>query len=318
MWIVSWSFLRTQDNEKRLGPKRGGNRKGFTLVEILVALVVFALIVLMVGQIFNGSSTAISQNNRTMNALDASQAVFQQIGLDVSRMLLRDDVDYSFVKAAVGSTGNLAGNDSLSFYARTTGLTATGAPPSGTPRALSVVKYAVTQNSSTSLYELDYGALQVDWDNSGSNPFTLTSATQLLTTPNTLPAVTSFTTLAPEVVRMEICFQLVNDPVATDNPPKLLTPTVPVYGSPTSVPLPIRNLAGFTVGIVVIDPQSRLLLGTGVDLKVAELFPDAAAGEDLLSLWTPDDTTVKLEGAGVPVRAVSGVHVYQKYFPLPR
>ncbi len=124
---------------------------------------------------------------------------------------------------------------------------------------------------------------------------------------------------------MEICFELVSDPNGNSTP-QLLTPTVPIYvaASPAPalpkipIPSPIRNVAGILVGIVVIDPLSRALLPSGVDLKVAKLFPDAVANEDLLSLWTPDNTLAKLEGAGVPARAVQGIHVYQKYFPLPR
>jgi len=305
------------------GLHRRSSRRGFTLIEILVAISVLALIVLMASQIFSGSSTAISQNYSTMGALDASQAVFQQIGADVSRMLLRDDVDYGFAKIAAGTPGNMAGNDLLSFYARTLGLASTGVPPTGTTRALSVVSYQVITNASSKL-ELDYGAQQMDWDNSGSNPFVTTSATQLLAPPNTLPTVSSLATLAPEVIRMEICFQLVSDPKGNTNP-QLLTPTVPVYVAPNpiptapsiAIPRPIRNLAGIIVGIVVIDTKSRLLLPAGTDLKVAKLFPDASvANQDLLSLWTPSNTVAKLEAVGVPARATPGVHIYQKYFPL--
>jgi prepilin-type N-terminal cleavage/methylation domain-containing protein len=308
---------------RRGGYLRYGEQDGFSLVEVIVAIAVLALIVLILNQMFSGSSVAISQSNEGIGALDASQAVFQQIGSDVSRMLLRDDVDYSFVKNAANTPGNLAGNDTFSFYARTTGLASTGSVTTGTPRALSVVQYQIATNANNN-QELDYGALQIDWDNSGSTPFVLTSATQLLTPPNTLPTVSSFTTLAPEVIRMEICFQLFNDPNGNATP-QLLTITPPVYvaaspaptGTKIAIPRPIRNVAGILVGIVVIDPKSRLLLPVGTDLKVAQLFPDAAANEDLLSLWTPDNTPAKLEAAGVPVKAVSGVRIYQKYFPLP-
>jgi prepilin-type N-terminal cleavage/methylation domain-containing protein len=305
----------------------GGN--AFTLIEILVSLVVLSLIVLIVAQIFSTSSAAISQTSKNMNALDASEAVLQQIGLDVSRMVIRNDVDYSFVKNDPSSAPPL--NDSLSFYARTTGLNSTGAPSTGIPRSLCVVKYQVVQNATTKLLELDYGAQQIDWDNSGSNPFVVTSATQLLTTPNTLPVVaaSSLTTLAPEVIRMETCFVMANDP-AGNTPPKLLTNAAPAYISynPTgtttlpspqvAVPYPIQNLAGVLVGIIVIDPKSRQLLPNGVDMKVAQLFPDSVANQDLLSLWTPFNTASKLEALGVPVQAVAGVRIYQKYFPLPR
>lgn len=312
--------------------RRKGNRRAqpalrqaFTLVEILVAMAVLSLIVLVVVQIFNTSSTAISQNSKNMNALDAAESVLQQIGLDTSRMILRNDVDYSFEKIAAGASGNLPGNDVLSFYARTPGLSATGVPSNDTPRPLSVVKYQVVQNAVTNLLELDYGALQIDWDNAGSNPLVLTSATQLLTTPNTLPAVASLTTIAPEVIRMEISFVLATDPVPTDSPPRLLTPVPPVYvaysstqpQNPSALPFPIQNVAGIMVGLVVIDPKSRLLLPPGADVKVAQLFPDAVANEDLLALWTPKNIPSQLSAAGVPPPAMAGIRVYQKYFPLP-
>ncbi len=64
--------FRIQDKNRQ---KWIGDKQAFTLAEILVAMAVFVLIVLIIGQIFNGSSNAISQNNKSMSALDASQAV---------------------------------------------------------------------------------------------------------------------------------------------------------------------------------------------------------------------------------------------------
>jgi prepilin-type N-terminal cleavage/methylation domain-containing protein len=314
------AIRKTQKGSGTAPVAPGGSRKAFTLVEVLVAMSVLGLIFVIVSQIFNTSSTAISQSSKSMSALDASQTVFQQIALDISRMVLRDDVDYSFVKNAAGSPSNLPGNDLLSFYANTQGLSTTGSSSSVPSRALAVVDYQVVQNATTKLLELDYGAQQIDWNNSGTNPFVLTSAIQLLTTPNTLPVLnpgSSLVTMAPEVIRMEICFQLASDPAPADNPPKLLTPATPVYISPSNVPRPIRNVAGLLVGIVVIDPKSRQLLPSGADIKVASLFPDALANEDLLSLWTPKNTASQLRGAGLPPAALGGVHLYQKYFPLP-
>ena len=299
------------------------NPRGFSLIELLVAITILAVIVVVVAQIFSASSSAISSSNKGVNALDASQAVFQQLDLDISRMVLRNDVDYAFVKSDAGGAGD-PGNDSISFYAEAPGLSEAGG--GGTPpRPLSVVAYQVVQDSLTELLELQYGALQIDWTSTGSHPFVPTSplsTSQLLTTldtpaPNTLPTVTSFVNLAPEVIRMEICFQLASDPVTSDSPPHLLTKTVPAYGSATSIPFPIHNLAGIFVGLVVIDPKSRLLLPKGADLKVAQLFPDAVDNQDILSLWTPYNTASNLEAAGVPPQAVEGIHVYQKYFPLP-
>ena len=69
--------FRIQDKNRQKWQARTRDKQAFTLAEILVAMAVFALIILIIGQIFTGSSTAISQNNKSMSALDASQAVFQ-------------------------------------------------------------------------------------------------------------------------------------------------------------------------------------------------------------------------------------------------
>ena len=318
-----------------------GNPKAFTLVEVLVSLGVLSLIVLMVAQILTGSTNAITQNNKTLDALNGGEVVFQQIGLDISRMLLRDDIDYNFIK-------NPGGNDVLSFYARTSGLSSTGSPVQGTPRPLSVVGYKVKTNSQNAL-EFDYGALQVDWTNpvtaSGSIPFATSAIlgatatqpgiqTQLFTRPNSLPDpdtspdVIPYTTLAPEVIRFEYCFVLKSGSNATPSQ-YLYAPTsasvLPNTASnPNSTPPALNplgsleNVAAIVVGIVVVDPKSRLILPSGTDAKVSALFPDAASNQDLLSLWTPIvNDSQKLQQAGVPLQAVAGIHVYQKYFPLP-
>jgi hypothetical protein len=60
----------------------------------------------------------------------------------------------------------------------------------------------------------------------------------------------------------------------------------------------------FLTGCVSGNDKMRAEYDRGqsdADLKVAQLFPDAAANEDLLSLWTPDNTPAKLEAAGVGV-----------------
>ena len=328
-------------------PRRGPRAcvRAFTLIEVLVAIAILGLIVVLVAQIFNGSTAAISQNDKSMDALDAAQVVFQQVGLDISRMIQRDDVDYTFVKNAAGAAAHPAGNDVLSFYAQTSGLSSTGAPVNSSPRPLSVVGYKIRTNAN-GRQEFGYGALQVDWTHpaaAGTVAFVLSafsngSQTQLFTAPNTLPDpeaspdVIPYTTLAPEVIRFEYSFVLKTDPYHTAAPQIFFVPSpvnAPVNPLPSLTNLPttakpnplvnLSNVAALVVGIVTIDPKSRLLLPTGTDLKVAKLFPDAIPSQDILSLWTPlVANTASLQAQGVPAKALAGIHVYQKYFPLTK
>ena len=307
--------LRNQPLESR-------GRAGFTLVEILVAIVILALLTLAMAEIFGGASQIVSQSNKSVGALDAGEATLGQIGVDISRMVLRDDVDYDFTKQT--------GNDRLSFYARTVGYNASAT--SGTsPRPLSVVSYEMgvnPSNSSATSSQLNYGMLQIDstWGGtlpSGASAFTLSALvggtqTQYLnpTLGGDLPMPQSYTTLAQEIIRFEYCFLLKKDPVTSDTTPKLLTAEVPTgIGSPPMPP--IDNIAGIVVGIVVVDPRSRVLFPAGADVALAGKFGDAKDNQDILTLWSPvlSQTTLKL--VNVPAQALSGIHIYQRYFPFP-
>ncbi len=292
----------------------------FTLIEVLVAVAVLALLILITAQIFNSASAIVAESDKSIGSLDAGQAVLAQMSLDVSRMVLRDDVDFNFTKQP--------GNDSFSFYSRTTGFSVSGSSAATSPRPLSVVSYAVgpdpNNSSATAPQQLNYGALQITWTStatSGSSPFTLsqlqtvngTQAQAQNLTGGTLPLPTTYTTLAPEVIRLEYCFLLKADP-NRNSPPKLLTAEVP-----TSVPgiAPIENVAGILVGIVVVDPRSRLLFPAGADAKLAAKFGDAVDNQDLLSIWTSILTPATLTALNIPSQAIQGIHIYQKYLLLP-
>ncbi len=325
---------------------RPGSKAAFTLVEILVAITILAILTLVMAAIFGNTSTLVSQSNTTMGALDAGEAVLGQIGLDISRMVLRDDVDYDFTKQA--------GNDRLSFYARTSGFDTSGtftasfdSTSNSLPRPLSVVSYVMGVNpnpttpASTSP-QLNYGALQIGWPTAGATAFTLSALASTSTLgvpatgvptqylyntspsssgPSDLPLPTSYTTLASEVIRFEYCFVLKTDPVASDNPPKLITWIVPPTVSGT--PPPIENIAGIIVAIVVVDPRSRVLFPTGADVTLAAKFPDAQnsatnpPSQDILAIWAPLLTPATLTSVNIPTRAIEGIHVYQRYFPFP-
>jgi hypothetical protein len=172
--------------------------------------------------------------------------------------------------------------------------------------------------------QLNYGAFQVDWTSSppiGATAFTLSALVSgaqkqyLVGGDLPLPAAANYTTLAAEVIRFEYCFVLKADPVATDAPSQLLTSTVPT-GLTNGAP-PIENVAGIVVGIVVVDTRSRLLFPPGADVKLAQQFGDSVNNKDLLALWTPKLTPATLRSLGIPIQALTGIHIYQRYCPFP-
>lgn len=298
-------------------PHRGRRQRraaGFTLLEILVAMLVLALITLSMATIFNNASTIVSQSNQSMGSLDAGEAVLGQIGLDISRMVLRDDIDYDFTKQT--------GNDRLSFYARTSGFTTAVATTTTSPRPLSVIGYEMGVNPGNNTSpQLNYGGLQIDWSPSpsaGATAFTLSalvSGTQSqYLSGGDLPLPQSYTTLAPEVIRFEYCFVLKTDP-NNNTPPQLLVPQLPASIAGVA---PIDNIAGILVGLLVVDPTSRALFPANADVNLAGKFGDPTANnQDILSLWTKVLTPATLASVNIPMKAMPGIRVYQRYFPFP-
>ncbi len=300
----------------------------FTLVEILVAIVILALITLVMAAIFGGAQTLVSQSNTSMGSLDAGEAVLSQLGLDITRMVVRDDVDFDFTKQT--------GNDRLSFYARTSGFDASGNSTSY-PRPLSVVSYQVgtnPANASNLALQLNYGALQIDWGVTSTSTLTAFKTSKSVSGTQTqyldpalggdLPLPSSYTTLANEVIRFEFSCVLKVDPNGNNSPPQLLTTSVPTSGLPvvvggsTYIAPPIENIAGILVGIVVVDPRSRVLFPPGSDVKLSKLFADPTTNnEDFLTLWSPSLTPANLTSAGIPTKAITGIHIYQRFYPLP-
>jgi prepilin-type N-terminal cleavage/methylation domain-containing protein len=87
---------------------------GFTLVELLVAIAVLAIILVAAGQILGTTASLTTVNNKHMDANDQARTVFDCMADDFSRMVRRRDVDYIFWK---NSTGDGTGpNDAMFFY----------------------------------------------------------------------------------------------------------------------------------------------------------------------------------------------------------
>ncbi|MDR2463102.1 MAG: prepilin-type N-terminal cleavage/methylation domain-containing protein, partial [Verrucomicrobiales bacterium] len=72
--------------------------KGFSLVEMLAAVTVFALLALMVSQLVTGASLSIVSGRKAIDADGQARFIFSRMAQDFNRMLKRSDVDMIFAK----------------------------------------------------------------------------------------------------------------------------------------------------------------------------------------------------------------------------
>jgi prepilin-type N-terminal cleavage/methylation domain-containing protein len=155
---------------------------GFTLVELLVAIAVLAIIVVAAAQILGTTSTLTTVNNKHMDANDQARAVFDRMADDFARMVRRKDVDFIFWKAAVNGTGDTGGNDAMFFYTEgssyfdTTTFNASGGGiPAGASNnseksAPSLVGYRVnTVSTSPDYNQLERLGKALSWDGGAYN-----------------------------------------------------------------------------------------------------------------------------------------------------
>ena len=141
-------------------------RAGFTLVEILVAIAVLAIIIVVAAKMTSTASAVATVSDKHIDANDQARMVFDRMADDFARIVRRRDADYLFWKnAASGSTGT---NDVMYFYTEgasyfdsTTFNASSGGIPSGATNnseknEISLVGYRVN-NISTSP---DYNQLE--------------------------------------------------------------------------------------------------------------------------------------------------------------
>ena len=164
-------------------------QSGFTLVEILVAIPVLAIILVVAANILSTASTLTTVTNKHMDANGQARMVFDRMADDFARMVRRRDVDYIFWKAGTNTT---AANDAMYFYTEGASyfdtstfnsIPSPGATNSSEKNDVSLVGYRVNNNGGTvpasaaadpDYYQLERlgKALSIDggaWNSSASN-----------------------------------------------------------------------------------------------------------------------------------------------------
>lgn len=163
--------------------------KGFSLIEVLVAASVFALLLLLFLQMTSGTSELAGHSKRRMDALVDARSALDRLGFDLDQRV-RDSAVPLLVDKQTGS-------DALTFYAAT--------QTDGASRPASLISYRVKDNL------IERGAQSISW--SGTNVLVYQPAAL------SKPADPEFDSLATAVFRMECSFLLKSTRALSAIPP---------------------------------------------------------------------------------------------------
>jgi prepilin-type N-terminal cleavage/methylation domain-containing protein len=159
---------------------------GFTLVELLVAMAVLAIIVVAASQILSLAAKLTTINNKHMDANDQARMVFDRMANDFARITRRPDADFIFYKNVPTASPPTTGiNDVMYFYTEGASYfdsSTFGSPPSAYPstgpekNAISLVGYRIndfagyasatppTQLQDPDYYQLERLGKALSWD----------------------------------------------------------------------------------------------------------------------------------------------------------
>jgi prepilin-type N-terminal cleavage/methylation domain-containing protein len=271
---------------------------GFTLVEMLIAMAILALIVIFIGRLFSSAASVTAAGNKHIDCDLQARQLFNRMAVDLAQMVKRPDVDY-YVKSVVDLQ---TGNDRLAFFSQVPGYY----PSTGFQSPTSLVAYRINSNSgSPSFNKIERMGKGLLWNSVSSTTepmiFGLTAIV------NNWPAATSSTsadpdyeTIGPQVFRFEYFYFLTNGSLA-DNP-----------GAAG-----MRDVAAISVCIAVVDPTSKILLSNAQISTLAGRMNDFSPSpsmrpDDLLARWQS-----ALDGTrDMPRSAISAIRLYQRSFQL--
>ena len=280
---------------------------GFTLVELLVAMAVLALLVLFVTSLVNSAATITTLGNKRMDADSQARQLFDRMAVDFAQMVKRDDVDF-FAKGTVAPKsvgGAMTVNDQIAFYSAVSGYY----PSTGSQSPLSLVGYRINAVAgATAFNKMERLGIGLVWNGVSATDapvvfLPLTIGVSTSSPSGTWPAATSSTAsdpdhyelIGPEVFRFEYSYGL------TDGT-RSVTP-----------PASISGIAAIIVDIAMIDPKSKVLLTDPQITALAGQLDDYSAGMvpgQLLALWQS-----RLDAnTSLPRPAVSAIRLYERYF----
>ena len=152
---------------------------GFTILELLVSMAVFAMLAVLVAQLTISTSSVGSAGTKRMDADSQARLIFDRLANDFAMMVKRPDVDCIFAKQP--------GNDAMFFYSEAPAYAASSLN-AATKNTVALVGYRINTNSAKyqpPTYAAGYPVLErlgetLAWDGTTSDD---PSATRDNTTP---------------------------------------------------------------------------------------------------------------------------------------
>jgi prepilin-type N-terminal cleavage/methylation domain-containing protein len=294
---------------------------GFTLIEVLVACSILALLVVIVAQMVGSASSLSSNSKKRLDADDEARMVFDRITGDINGMLKRRDVNPLFLPNA--------GNDAFFFYSQAPAYLSNS---SASNSQIAIIGYFMTNSASTNgLVRLGSGQA---WD---SLSFT-NSMGAAVTAASINP--TNLHLIAPDVFRME--YALLMKPGSTNNtngqgPVSAITLGASSSSASTNGPNVVfqtnnagqgmKDVAGIIVAIAILDPTSRVIVSSNAlatlasnSMSDASLSPSNSSGliNGAASNGIPMDDwrTNALISPNIPSAARGQIRIYQRYIPI--
>jgi len=268
-------------------------RRGFTLVELIVAMSLFTVILLVTVQVSN-SALIITRNTKTRLAAQREASVTaHQLRTDFAQRIRRIDTPVRFEKKI--------GSDSLALLTQRLGYSDGLDNPD---RAVSIIEYRIetssTEKAANGLLRASRG---IGFGELTARPAldegTLALASLPAEGPKELDA-RHFQMLTPGVIRLELSF-LINDQA------------MPIR---MQAPDDQELIDGVIATICILDPDHRGGLRDDQLTRIAEQFDDAADGKLPVEDWlqTLDDLPTLLQG--FPKAILRHVRVKQILIPF--
>lgn len=289
----------------------GNTLKGYSLLEMLIALVILALLVVMFAQVINTISQMITKATNHMQCDAEAQLVFDRVGDDIAQIVNRSDVDSLFIGMPTNSSGT-DHNDEMFFYSQGAGLATNATNQS----QVSLISYRINNR------RLERLGVTKSWDDL---PYLTPSNSQtgfLAGNPlqNLGAATNYFHTLAPSVFRMEITLLM---KVGTINPKgspngDYSINQVNSYANLTNSTNSwhgVTNVMAIVVALGMLDQTSRKIVTDQQLDSLSAILPDSSInGGTSIATWTGKALTT----TNVSPATRSQIRIYQRSFPIKR
>jgi prepilin-type N-terminal cleavage/methylation domain-containing protein len=279
--------------------------KAFTLVELLVAVSVLALLILFIASLFNATTNAITTSGKHIDTDAQARPVLDRLAIDLAQIVKRTEVDYYFKSPSCPQSGN----DQIAFFAQVSGYY----PTTGSQSPFSLVAYRVNSDSSSQAFnKVERLAKGLLWngesDASGIVFLPLNiAATWPQATNSAADPQADYEIVGSQVFRFEYYYLLKNGGFS-DTPWDVAAGHVSINGT--------QDLAAIVVTIATIDKKSKVLV---TDNQLTTL---AASMADYGGSMRPGDLCAQWQSAidqnnAVPRVALSGIRIYERHFHLP-